>query len=96
MTAAAILAFCDGDSPAGDADASALMAAAARSPLDQINAILDTPILDANERGGPLEPVKRWIRAEPELAQVVASITALSFFAAFGVVFGRAASGTLF
>lgn len=48
--------------------------------LDAANAALDTPILDTNVRGGPLEPLKRWMRAEPELAQIAASIVAIAFF----------------
>ena len=46
----------------------------------ELNALLDTPILDANTRGGPLEPVKAFVRREPEVAQVAASVLALSFF----------------
>ena len=69
--------------------------AASSSPIDQLNAFLDRPLLDANERGGALEPLKKLIRAEPELAQVLASAFALSFFAAVGTLVGRIVSGTL-
>jgi hypothetical protein len=54
----------------------------AQSRVAAINAFLDTPILDTNERGGPLEPLKAWVRAQPEPAQIAASVIAVSFFAA--------------
>ena len=41
------------------------------------------------ERGGPLEPFKKFARTEPEQAQVAASVAALTFFAIFfRLVFG--------
>ena len=61
----------------------------ARLKLDELNKLLDTPILDTAERGGPLEPFKKFARTEPEQAQVVASVAALTFFAIFfRLVFG--------
>ena len=87
------------DALAGDADVSELVRLANRSPLEklsdgwgELNAALDAPLLDANVRGGPLEPVKKWVRSEPELAQVAASVLALSFF----FVLFRAFAGVLF
>ena len=75
---------------------SEVMAAAALSPLDkarlqldELNKLLDTPILDTGERGGPLEPFKKFARTEPEKAQVAASVAALTFWAIlFRIVFG--------
>jgi hypothetical protein len=74
--------------PAGGADAEAAgaeqgepPAAAVQSPLARLNELLDRPILDTNERGGPLEPFKRFARQEPEAAQVVASAVVLGGFA---------------
>ena len=95
MTAAAIGAFARGQPVAGDADASALSTgrSTATSPLDKLNAFLDTPILDTNTRGGPLEPLKRFARSEPELAQVGASATAVAFFAGLGTLLLRAWNG---
>ena len=48
--------------------------------VKELDAFLDTPILDPNERGGPLEPLKAFVRSEPETAQVAASVLALTFF----------------
>lgn len=53
------------------------------SPLDQLNAFLDRPILDTNVRGGPLEPFKRFARTEPELAGIIASVLAVAATGAF-------------
>ena len=101
VLAAAVRAFLDGgpDAVAGDADVSEIVRLAARGPVEklldrakELNAALDTPILDANERGGPLEPVKKFVRSEPEIAQVAASALALAFFfvlfRVLGAVFG--------
>lgn len=52
-------------------------AAPTGSPLDRVNAFLDRPILDTNERGGPLEPFKKFARMEPEAAQLIASVLAI-------------------
>jgi heme exporter protein B len=74
----AIIAFHRGEPVAGDADTRALTAApASSSPLESLNSFLDRPFLDTNERGGAFEPLKKLIRAEPELAQVLASMLAL-------------------
>eukprot|EP00900_Chrysochromulina_parva_P025018 jgi/Chrpa1/714/Chrysochromulina_OHIO_Genome00003343-RA len=103
----AIIAFHRGEPVAGDADTRALTAApassspleiaapASSSPLESLNSFLDRPFLDTNERGGAFEPLKKLIRAEPELAQVLASMLALAFFGAVGIVIGRLATGTL-
>ena len=103
----AIIAFHRGEPVAGDADTRALTAApassspleiaapASSSPLESLNSFLDQPFLDTNERGGAFEPLKKLIRAEPELAQVLASMLALAFFGAVGIVIGRLATGTL-
>mmetsp|Transcript_13234 Transcript_13234/g.30109 ORF Transcript_13234/g.30109 Transcript_13234/m.30109 type:complete len:171 (+) Transcript_13234:36-548(+) len=40
---------------------------------------LDTPILDSNEYGGPLEPLKQLIRDDPEMGTAVMSGIALVF-----------------
>jgi hypothetical protein len=90
VTAAAIAAFARGGDVAGDGDS---RVASPPSPLEQLNALLDRPILDTNVRGGALEPLKKLIRSEPELAQVLASVLALSFFGAVGVAFGRLVAG---
>ena len=53
-----------------------------KSLLDQINSILDTPILDANDRSdqGPLaETLKRFVRREPQLASVTFSAVVVAF-----------------
>ncbi|KAJ1457645.1 Alpha/Beta hydrolase protein [Pelagophyceae sp. CCMP2097] len=84
----AIVAFARGEALPGDAT---VAFPAAQSPLDAFNAFLDTPLLDTNKRGGPMEPFKAFAREEPETAQVVASAFALAFF----VVLGRGAVGTL-
>ena len=103
----AIIAFHRGEPVAGDADTRALTAApassspleiaapASSSTLESLNSFLDQPFLDTNERGGAFEPLKKLIRAEPELAQVLASMLALAFFGAVGIVIGRLATGTL-
>lgn len=96
ILADALAAFLRGEVVAGDSDVSEVVARANRTPLQvaqsrvaAINAFLDTPILDTNERGGPLEPLKAWVRTEPEVAQVGASVVAVSFFAVtFGSAFG--------
>lgn len=80
VLAAAIRATLDGQPVAGDSDVSEVMAAAALSPLDKLNALLDTPLLDTAERGGPLEPFKSFARSDPEAAQVVASVAAVVFW----------------
>ena len=67
-------------------DARGYTAAEAKNPLQQLNELLDKPILDTNVRGGPLEPFKRFARLEPEAASVIASVAALSFFAVLGRV----------
>lgn len=72
-----------------------IAAPASSSPLESLNSFLDQPFLDTNERGGAFEPLKKLIRAEPELAQVLASMLALAFFGAVGIVIGRLATGTL-
>ena len=81
VTAAAIVAFLRGETIAGDDDASALVVVP--SPLERLNRFLDTPILDTNERGGPLEPFKRFARVEPEAARLVASVVAVVGVGAF-------------
>eukprot|EP00563_Minutocellus_polymorphus_P002327 CAMPEP_0181030894 /NCGR_PEP_ID=MMETSP1070-20121207/5956_1 /TAXON_ID=265543 /ORGANISM="Minutocellus polymorphus, Strain NH13" /LENGTH=127 /DNA_ID=CAMNT_0023108263 /DNA_START=87 /DNA_END=470 /DNA_ORIENTATION=- len=46
------------------------------SLFDQINAFLDTPILDANDRsdqGAVTETLKRFVRREPQLASITFS-----------------------
>ena len=83
VLAAAVVAFLRGAPVAGDADADAGLAAAS-SPLARLDVLLDTPLLDTNVRGGPLEPLKRAMRAEPELAQVGASVVAIAFFGVLG------------
>ena len=73
--------------PAGGGEAAAeqpragAVAESEPSALARLNAFLDRPILDTNERGGPLEPFKRFARQEPEAAQVVASAVVLGGFA---------------
>lgn len=80
----AIRAALDGTPVAGDADVSEVVAAAQRNPLQRLNALLDTPLLDTNVRGGPLEPFKKFARVEPEAAQAAASVVAVLFwFAVF-------------
>lgn len=70
---------------------------AAGSPLDQINAFLDKPILDTSVRGGPLEPFKRFARMEPEAAQVIASAVAILGIGAFWrLLFSLAVAAGLF
>lgn len=83
VTAAAIVAFLRDQQVTGDSDVTYIMGNAPNL-VQTINQILDTPILDSNVRGGLLEPLKRVIRAEPELAQVAASILALAFFGLCG------------
>jgi len=84
--------FVNGRPIPGGADIAAAAAeVAGGNLLDRINAALDTPILDSNVRGGPLEPVKSFIRKEPEVAQVAASVLAVLFFGALT----RAAIGLL-
>jgi len=89
VLAAAVRTFLDSgpDAVAGDDDVSEIVRLANRSVLEkladqakEVNALLDTPILDPNERGGPLEPVKAFVRSDPETAQVAASALALAFF----------------
>lgn len=70
VLARAIRATLDGMPVEGDSDVSAVLAAASLSPLDKLNALLDTPLLDTAERGGPLEPFKKFARTDPEKAQV--------------------------
>ena len=70
VLARAIRATLDGSPVEGDSDVSAVLAAASLSPLDKLNALLDTPLLDTAERGGPLEPFKKFARTDPEKAQV--------------------------
>lgn len=88
VVAKAITSVVRGTPVEGDADFSELLAAAAAdasaSPLERLNAFLDKPILDTGERGGALEPFKRWARIEPELASTAASVLAVSFFALLG------------
>ena len=46
------------------------------SLFDQINAFLDTPILDANDRsdqGAVAETLKRFVRREPQIASIAFS-----------------------
>lgn len=84
LLALAIRAALDGTPVGGDADVSEVVAAAERSLLQQLNALLDTPLLDTNVRGGPLEPFKKFARQEPEAAQAAASVVAVLFwFAVF-------------
>ena len=74
---------------AGDGDVGAFGASpsgSSGSPLAKLGEFLDTPILDTGVRGGPLEPFKRFARINPELAQTVASVAAITFF----VLIGRA------
>lgn len=72
----------------GDGDVSAFAGCGSSdaSPLAQLNAFLDRPLLDTSERGGPLEPFKRYARINPEEAQVAASVVAVVFFAGVGRV----------
>ena len=93
VVAEAIQAVVCGEELAGDGDISQLVAAAAASPLDRLNAFLDTPILDTGVRGGPLEPFKRFARLEPELASAAASVLALSFFAVLGALLAQLLAG---
>lgn len=66
----------------GDGESDVVMATSVESSmLDRLNAFLDRPILDTNERGGPLEPFKKFARQEPEMAQVAASTVAIGGFA---------------
>lgn len=53
-----------------------------KSILDQINAALDTPILDANERsdqGAIAEALKGFVRSEPQLASISFSAVVVVF-----------------
>ena len=53
-----------------------------KSILDQINAVLDTPILDANERsdqGAIAEALKGFVRSEPQLASFSFSAVVVVF-----------------
>jgi len=89
VLARAIRATLDNTPVEGDSDVSAVMAAAAQTPLQKLNELLDTPILDTGERGGPLEPFKKFARTEPEKAQVAASVVAVTFWLLlFRIVFG--------
>jgi len=78
VMAEAIVAFRTGQPVAGEPYGEG--PAAEASPLERLNAFLDTPILDTNVVGGPLEPLKSFARAEPEIAQIGASVVAVSFF----------------
>jgi pimeloyl-ACP methyl ester carboxylesterase len=92
VTARAIAAFVAGGAVEGDADALVATGADPANPIEQLNALLDRPIFDANERGGPLEPIKRFVRMEPEIASAAASVLAVSFFAAVGLALLRLAA----
>ena len=73
----------------GDSDVSAFAGAAPAadaSPLAQLNAFLDRPLLDTGVRGGPLEPFKRFARINPDEASAIASVVAVVFFGAVGRV----------
>jgi len=85
VTAAAIHAFLCARDVGGDSDVGSLMALS-QSPTERLSSFLDRPILDTSVRGGPLEPFKRYARREPEAAQLIASIVALSTFALIGKV----------
>ena len=85
VTAAAIHAFLCAREVGGDSDVGSLMALS-QSPLERLSSFLDQPILDTSVRGGPLEPFKRYARREPEVAQLIASVVALSTFALIGRV----------
>ena len=80
VVAQAIRAALDGKPAAGDADVSEVVAAAELNPLQQLNALLDTPLLDTNVRGGPMEPFKKFARQQPEAAQAAASVVAVLFW----------------
>lgn len=50
--------------------------------FDQINAFLDTPILDANDRsdqGAVAETLKRFVRREPQIASITFSAVVVAF-----------------
>jgi len=88
VLADALAAFLRGEAVGGDADFSEVVALANRTPVElaqarlaAMNAFLDRPLLDTNERGGPLEPLKAWVRTDPETAQLAASVVAVTFFA---------------
>ena len=52
------------------------------SLFDQINAFLDTPILDANDRsdqGAVAETLKRFVRREPQIASIAFSAVVVAF-----------------
>ena len=52
------------------------------SLFDQINAFLDTPILDANDRsdqGAVAETLKRFVRREPQIASITFSAVVVAF-----------------
>jgi len=85
VTAAAIHAFLCARDVGGDSDVGSLMALS-QSPTERLSSFLDRPILDTSVRGGPLEPFKRYARREPEVAQLIASVVALSTFALIGKV----------
>ena len=88
VVADAIEAALAGAAPAGDGEVGALGGGAGGGAggdlLARLDAFLDRPLLDTNVRGGPLEPFKRFARLEPELAQALASVIAVSFFALLG------------
>ena len=73
-----------GREPAGERIDASEVSAEPSSLLKQFNDFLDRPILDTGVRGGPLEPIKRFARLEPEIAQTVASVLAITFFSLVG------------
>ena len=97
IMAQAIRATLDGSAAAlsGDLDTSEVVALSERGPLEklqaqwqELNALLDKPILDTGERGGPLEPLKKFARTNPEQAQIGASVVAVLFWLGLAKVVG--------
>ena len=97
IMAQAIRATLDGSAAAlgGDGDTSEVVALSERGPLEklqaqwqELNALLDKPILDTGERGGPLEPLKKFARTNPEQAQIGASVVAVLFWLGLAKVVG--------
>mmetsp|Transcript_84203 Transcript_84203/g.149186 ORF Transcript_84203/g.149186 Transcript_84203/m.149186 type:complete len:156 (-) Transcript_84203:135-602(-) len=77
----AVVALEDGSAEAADEKEGSTAEEEQPGFLQQINNFLDKPLLDTNERGGPLEPLKDFIRDDPQMGSVVMSGIAVAFFA---------------